>query len=137
MLWGNEDHNLVHVLFNEDWDWVTFYARCGEIAQLFATVPHKVDVLMDLRDSSRFPDDLPIHIERASFTRRNVGCVVILQPVPPLQAIIGQVKNRLGPQEEILYASTLDAAYQLIERCHTNQTSKKPRFLENLRFLSP
>lgn len=141
VLWGNQEHTLVHVLFQGEWDWVTFYARCGEIAHLFNTAPYPVDVIMDLRDSAILPADLPTHIMRASFTRRNLGRVVIVQPDPLLKKLAnfahpqGHTPNADAQENPILYAPNLDAAYKLIEKERAAAARKPSRARQLLPFL--
>ena len=108
--WGDEKQTLIHAIFLGEWDWYEFYAAAGEISQLMQTSGPAVDVILDMQNSKRMPNDLTIHLQRVQFFQSIGGTTVIVQngvarqPIPERLMRIMQPDGKCG---KLTYANDL------------------------------
>jgi hypothetical protein len=137
--WATREQTLIHAAFHGDWDWYAFYAAAGEIARFMVTVQFPVDVILDLRDSPPVSPDFVNRARFASFYRRNVGTVVIVQAhsaIWPLIKTLQSSRNNPEGPGETLVASTLDEAHRLIQqRRLKRENDSLPRRAKRIGFL--
>ena len=102
--WGNAEQTLIVMTFDGDWDWYAFYHAAGLVTRMMVTVPHPVDIILDLTRSRHNPPDFPVHAARPSFHRRNVGVVVAIQRDE--FSLASQIP-RFVPQRSRIYGSVI------------------------------
>lgn len=123
--WFDQQQTAVHAIFTGAWDWHEFYAAAGQMVHVMTTMPHPVDILLDLTDSSPAQADFIIRAERASFYRRNTGTVVLIQPGPARHLL----KKHARPSRQTFLAPSLDSALQILRqrRLYLTTTRKTER----------
>ena len=116
VMWGNPDKTLIYVILEGRWDWRDFYRAAGEVTNLMVTVPHRVNIILDLRRSRRTPSDFPFHAAQPSFHRRNVGSVIVVQrDTSAFPHFLRPSRFRQPPEYgNVVYARSLNEAHALI-----------------------
>jgi hypothetical protein len=53
--WDNDEKAIIRQTFNGRWTWDDLYAALDYVAKLTDSVPHRVDAIVDVRQSSMLP----------------------------------------------------------------------------------
>jgi hypothetical protein len=80
--WHNEEHNLLYYQFEKDWDWEDMHKAFTEARSLMASVPHRVDIIMDLGVAGLVPKGALAKIRWAFDVPKaeNIGVTIIVTP---------------------------------------------------------
>lgn len=116
--WDNGPHTIIRYDFFEQWTWEEMEAALIEANQMMATVPHTVDIIIDMSQGWRLPrGNLLVRGKRIMVTMPpdNMGLTVVTGGsafAETIASALVRVYRRLG--EKILFTSSLDDARRLI-----------------------
>ncbi len=55
--WDNDDKQIILVTYHQPWNWEDFETSLAEISTLLRSVPHMVDLIVDVQDGGELPRD--------------------------------------------------------------------------------
>lgn len=117
--WDNDEQTIVRYTFEQGWDWQDLYAAMDNAGDMIETVPHSVDVLMDLSQSNLIPKNAISQIKRGydNPKKPNIGLTVVVTPNSFMNAIVSMAKKIWsGGQDvwELEFVKTVEEAYSTI-----------------------
>jgi hypothetical protein len=116
--WDNIDKTIIRYDFKGIWTWNDFYAAHKQAQELGATVPHHIDLILDMRAVSRLPGNALLHIKQyADKQPRNVGLAICITSDHFVQTIYSMdTPAHHRTEQSFRFAASLDEAYRLINQ---------------------
>jgi hypothetical protein len=116
--WDNDQHTILHWVFQNRWTWVDYAAAQKVANQLLEKIDHPVDVIGDLQNSASLPANaLTAYRDFVETTADNVDLIVLVGASRFVKAMVGvflRVMPGKTPGTHFVFADTLDRAYTLI-----------------------
>jgi hypothetical protein len=117
IMWDNPEKTIVRYNFEGRWTWDEFYPVYKEALAMELSVPHRVDVIVDLQNARLFPDNLLTHMKGISDKQPpNIGVSVLVTKHRFVHSMYnigikfyGKIKHYFR------LAETLEDAYKMIE----------------------
>ena len=79
--WVNEEKTVVRYDFEGNWTWDELYPVFQEALAMERSVPHRVDVILDMTRAGRLPANALLHVKNISDKQPdNIGLTVIVSP---------------------------------------------------------
>ncbi|MEO8606838.1 MAG: hypothetical protein ABI690_03095 [Chloroflexota bacterium] len=114
----DETHTLVHYDFEGNWTWDELYPAYYQAIEMEKSVSHRVDVILDMRQSKKIPSNALMHIKNISDKQPpNIGLSVIVTNSAFLASMykIGvQFYAKIG--HYFFLTTSLDEARQMIAK---------------------
>lgn len=116
--WDNPDKNIIRYILVSPWEWEQFHQVLDDTRSEIRTFPHRVDVIVDMRESHKLPPDSMANL-RLVATRRppNAGIIVVvganglvLNLYKAFQKVYAVMDRRLS----IHFAATLEQARDIV-----------------------
>jgi hypothetical protein len=77
--WFNDAQTILVYEFEGNWTWDEFYPAYQRVLEMTRDIPHRIDVLLDLRRAGRLPLNLLTHVRNISDKQTsNAGLSVIV-----------------------------------------------------------
>ena len=120
--WHDETRRAVTLTFHAGWTWQGLYAAITAADALIASVTHRVDLLIDLRQAGRLPGDFMQaagEVFASGEARANEGRRIVVGAGPVLRAAYGAFLklNRKAAERPLIFAaSPADAQAALARR---------------------
>jgi len=114
--WEDADKTIVRYDFEGAWTWDELYAVYYKAIDMETSVPHRVDIILDMRYSHRIPGNALLHLKNLSEKQPpNVGLSIFVTTNTFLTSMYNMAIKVYG---KIAYyfrlAPTLDAAHAMI-----------------------
>ncbi|MBI1280917.1 MAG: hypothetical protein GC179_22525 [Anaerolineaceae bacterium] len=91
--WDNPEQTTILITFHRPWTWKDFDASVAQMLQLFDTVSHQVNIIIDIREGGLPPPDAIPHFKRvAEIDHPNGGQLVLIAPTTVVRFINGIVR---------------------------------------------
>jgi hypothetical protein len=123
-VWDNPEKYIVRWIYPEKWTWDDFYEAIQQRDELFSTVSHTVHVIVDVRHSSFIPSGVMArgrYISTGNRRHPQEGITVIVGAnafIRGLYDVYSKVYTKLVKGIDVFFVTTLDEAYQIIEKRH-------------------
>lgn len=115
--WVNEEQSIVRYEFSGKWTWEEFYPVYKQAIAMEKSVPHRVDVVVDLRNSEVVPANALKHIRRiANAQPDNIGLTILVSTnifILALYKIGCRIDDKVAHYFRVV--STNDEAFRLID----------------------
>lgn len=125
--WEDETHTLVHYNFEGNWTWDELYPAYYQAIEMEKSVPHRVDVILDMRQSKKIPSNALMHIKNISDKQPpNIGLSVLVSNSAFLASMyrIGvQFYSKIG--HYFFLTTSMEEAYTMIAKAR--ETAKKDK----------
>ncbi len=121
VVWDDDDHSIVRYVYDGAWTWLDLRAAADQAVAMSRSVPHRVDILADLRRSGPLPvrNAIPVLKYMAEVSPPNmlIGIFVVVSGGIHVQAL-GNIFRRVHPSIGVrnFFVNTLEEAYALIEQ---------------------
>jgi hypothetical protein len=77
--WFNENQTILVYEFTGNWTWNEFYPQYQQVMEMTRDIPHRIDVLLDMRRAGRLPLNILTHVRNISDRQTaNAGLSVIV-----------------------------------------------------------
>ena len=118
VVWDNEEKTIVRYVFEPTWTWDQFYAAREIAREMFATVPHKVGVIMDAPQDVLIPAKILVQGRKALKDRpEQIAFVAFVMGNTVARTLVNSFIRLAGDAGRNTYiASSLDAARAAILR---------------------
>lgn len=115
--WDNEEKNRLYYEFLNKWTWDEFDTVYADVYKMLDTVSHKVDAIVDLRESNLLPQNTLTEMRRLTFQQHaNGGITVFITDNGFAHAIYGILTGVLRQAKNIFrIARTVEEAYEIID----------------------
>ena len=101
--WADEHHTTVQYTFDGAWTWDDWYAVYAAGMALETSVDHRVDIILDLRQSGRMPANILAHLKKIITMRPSgQGVYVVVTPAPTIKTLFN-IGCRFDSQFKQLY----------------------------------
>ena len=121
--WLDQHQTIIHYHFDGPWTWEDFYPAYDKAIAMERAAGHRVDVILDVRKSSRMPADLLPHIKQITDQRpANLGmCIVVIHSATA--RTLFTVACRFDPRFKRFYAlvETPEQARRIIAESRLSQ----------------
>lgn len=122
--WFDTAKTIVRYDFSGKWTWNEVYAAVDEAIMLENSVPHRVDVLLNLLDSGHIPPNAITHVKTIATTKMpdNVKMAVLITQNRAMQTLFN-IGSRLYRKIEAQFyvATSVDTALEVIEKSRMQQ----------------
>ncbi len=112
--WDNPEKSRIILSFKQPWTWVEFNSASDQMDQLFTSVTHRVDLIIDITYGGFPPGNAIPHFKRVSETpHANLGQIVVVGVPGFFRAVLNIIKNVYRGRYEapdFLFFSTLEKA---------------------------
>lgn len=115
--WMNEAHTIVKYDFEHIWSWQEAHAIFDEVRGQIIDLGHRVDVILDMRNSARLPPDALSNVRQVATQRpRNGGIIVVIgaNQLLPLYATFQNVYRAFRHILRIRFVASLEEALTVI-----------------------
>jgi hypothetical protein len=121
VVWHNDKKTIIRYIYENRWSWEDLYTARLEVKAMLESVPHKVGIIVDVRNSSILPSGTLArakYIASSSPTlHHNEGVTVILGASGLVRSIY-DVMRKIYPytmrERKYYFASTLEEAYSIL-----------------------
>lgn len=111
--WDNDDKTVLRVTYHPGWSWNDLEENMTVEQDMLDSVPHRVDVIIDVR-GTRLPPGairrLPKIAQSPPYTHPNSGAVLMVGSPVFLKEVIGVYKRVYGQAAKLTMVQTLDEA---------------------------
>ena len=119
--WENEQQKTIIITFERPWTWDDFHKAYQGMDELFKSVPHEVDLILDISKGGFPPAGALQEFRRVSEIQHlNLGKIVVVGLPGFFRGMLDILKRiyqgRYHPPD-FLFAPTLDKAHELLARC--------------------
>jgi len=114
--WDDEEQTIVRYDFEGRWTWEEFYPAYEQAIAMEKSVPHRIDVILDMLNSYNIPLNAITHVRSISKKQpENLGLSVFVTTSAVVLSLyrVG-MQFDAGLSRYFAAASTLEEAYQLI-----------------------
>jgi hypothetical protein len=124
--WFDNQHEIVLYIFDGLWSWDEMYKTYHAAIAMETSVPHRVDVILDMRKSKAIPANALLHVKNISDKQPdNLGLTVVVTPNGFVRALYNAgVRFYKGIAHYFRVVPTVEDALQMIaedRRLHDNQ----------------
>jgi hypothetical protein len=124
--WEDTEKTIVRYDFQGAWTWDDLYAVYYQAIDMETSVPHRVDIILDMRTSQRIPGNALLHIKNiAEKQPPNVGLSIFVTTNAFITSMYNMAIKVYG---KIAYyfrlVSTLDDAHAMIENARRPAAEK-------------
>lgn len=113
--WDNPEKTIVRWDYDPGWSWDDFFTAQKQIEALVDSVGHRVDMILDVRNSPDVPQDMPDHFHGMTPTRLRRRVMIIVGANSAMEAMLGAyAKYQPGAGKGIVVADTLEKARAMI-----------------------
>ena len=124
--WQDDSQSTIYMQFEPEWNWEDLYAALEQADTLLVSVPHRVDLIIDLRDGLRIPGDFKT-IARDLLAnpepRPNEGTKVVIGANGFMKMLYNGMRklyaHKLG-ERGLLFAGSLEEAAAMIAQSRLN-----------------
>lgn len=117
LLWDNEEKTILRHVYDGEWSPEGYHAAMQESQRMLMSVPHAVDVILDMRRSATPPFGiLPAYQEADKLVPDNQRLVIMVRPgmiMKALNRIISDIAPRSSANR--IVANSMDEARALID----------------------
>ena len=118
--WHDDTRRAVRLTFHAGWTWQGLEAAITAADALIASVPHRVDLLIDLRQAGRLPGDFMQaagEVFASGEARANEGRRIVIGAGPILRAAYGAFLrlNRKAAERPLIFAGSLSDAQAVLD----------------------
>ncbi len=79
IVWDNSDHTVMRMTFTSPWNWDDLETILTEVHAMLDTVNHRVDVIVDMKNSGAIPEGAFWRFHKLTQTKhRNRGRVILV-----------------------------------------------------------
>jgi hypothetical protein len=126
VIWDNDEKTIIRYIYEKNWTWADVNTALKDASALLDTVDHKVDIIMDFRQSTMMiPMGALSHAKRALSNPRhdNIHLTVLVGDafVLKMADVSLKLSQKLAGNWELKFASTLDEAYAYLAQAHNSQ----------------
>lgn len=91
--WDNPEKTVVVEVVEGKWDLMDVHNLLDEVNAMFRSVPHRVDIIVDMRQTRFVPDNVIAAMSRSErFMSPNLGIIVIVNAPLLARALINAVR---------------------------------------------
>src|SRR5574337_711770 len=124
--WYDSKQEIVLYVFEGRWTWDELYATYNKAIAMEKSVPHRVDVLLDMLNSKAVPANALLHVKNISNKQPdNLGLTVIVTPNAFVRALYNAgAQFYKGIAHYFRVVPTMEEALQMIaddRKAHHNQ----------------
>jgi hypothetical protein len=118
--WGNPEQTAIHLEFERGWKWDDLYAAIQAADDLIISVPHKVDLIIDIRKAGGIPHDfmnVAGDVFASGDARDNEGQKIVVGAGWLIQTAYGTFLKVYGSHlknRPFLFASSMDEAQTML-----------------------
>jgi len=116
--WLDSQKRIVLITYHRDgWSWDDFYRALKQQYELVESVPHSVDVIVDVRNSHWMPrgGSLLSGIRKAENPHARQGRTVIVGATGMVAAIAQTATKLISSKRKFYFASTMDDAKTILD----------------------
>ena len=92
--WDNVEETIIRWTFPKKWAWTEFYKAINQNTTLVTSVTHKVDMIIDMRDTNTLPSNVltqtGISMQTSPF---NIGLIVVVGVHPLIRATFNNFRR--------------------------------------------
>jgi hypothetical protein len=117
VVWDNEQNTIIRYVYEGRWGWDDLYTARAEVKTMLGSVPHKVGIIVDMRNSSLLPSGTisrARHLATSSPTSHsNEGPTIIVGANGLVRSIFDVMRKIYGETIEnrkYYFASSLEEA---------------------------
>ena len=114
MDWDNQQKTALRLTFVAPWTWDEYEQISGEIAQAFASVPHPVDLIIDVTQAVHIPAEALYQLRDAyADTTTNLGQYILAGASPEFERLFTAADRHytvLGGQLRYVFVDDLTQA---------------------------
>lgn len=126
LYWEDTEKTIVRYDFQGAWAWDDLYAVYYQAIEMETSVPHRVDIILDMRSGSRIPANALLHIKNLSEKQPpNVGLSIFVTSnafVTSMYNMAIKVHRKIAFYFRLV--NTLDDAHAMIERARHEAAEK-------------
>lgn len=126
--WYDDTHSIVHMCFEPDWLVEDLHTAVAETDRLIASVPHRVDLIIDLQNGMKIPKDFMSIAQQLLANpepRPNEGTKVVVGASTPIRLAYSAIRRALASKldgREIHFESNLPQAQNRIAALRQNSS---------------
>lgn len=115
--WDNEEKSRIYYEFLNKWTWDEFNAVYADVYTMLDTVSHKVDAIVDLRESQLLPQNTLTEMRRLTFQQHANGGITVFITDNGLVHTLFMILTGVLRQAKKIFriARTVDEAYAIID----------------------
>ena len=121
--WADEHHTIVCYTIDGRWNWDDWYTVFSEGKALVRSVDHRVDVIVDTRNTGWMPPDIVTHVLQVTNTRsKNLHLAVIVtrsSTARTLYAVASRIHHRI--RECYALADSVEEARRIIDQARLSE----------------
>lgn len=121
--WDNDEKTVIRYVYEERWTWEDFHYARSQVREWLDTVDHRVDVIVDVRNSRLVPNGVlaqgRMFASNAPIAHRNEGHTIVVGANSLMRSMFemfGKVYSRLSDELELEFASSLEEAREKLRR---------------------
>ena len=116
--WDNPDKDVIRYILVTPWEWEQFHQVLDDTRAEIRTFPHRVDVIVDMRESHKLPPDSMANLRLVASRRPpNAGIIVavgagslVLNLYKAFQKVYAAIDRKLS----IHFTATLEEAREIV-----------------------
>jgi hypothetical protein len=116
MYWGDEGHSIFCWYFEGNWTWEEFHYFMPEAVVAQRRTGHRVDIIMDMRNTDYLPPAAVTHVRQAlAAMPDNIGHLVVVGPNVFVKAALSTFRSLYKEtSKKFIVAETMEEAESLI-----------------------
>lgn len=115
--WYNPAQDIVLYVFEGRWTWDELYSAYNQAIAMEKSVPHRVDVVLNMLDSKSVPPNALLHVKNISNKQPdNIGLTIVVTPSTFIQSLFNAgTRFYKGIAHYFRVVPTMEAAMKMIE----------------------
>jgi hypothetical protein len=116
--WDNESKTIIRREMSGTWSWDEYIENCRHEHEMAISVPNKVSLIIDVRQSLTLPSGTITHFKRALESSSEEIELNLVVGAKPIFRTVHQILMQMLPHfvGRVILVKTFDEAYDLIEQ---------------------